>query len=59
MRIFLAAAMTVELMPFPMSEKLVTDADFLEKFYKNPRAEKALALVIPWLDRCDALKLPN
>lgn len=54
-----AAAVTVELLPFPLSEKLMEDEGFLQNFYKNPKVEKVFAELIPWLDLQDALDLPQ
>lgn len=48
-RKFLLSALTVELLPFPMCEKLLTDEDFLDSFYTSPKIEAALAEVLPWV----------
>lgn len=46
-------------MPFVLTEKLTTDADFFDDIYTNPRITRALKEVIPWLDGKGALDLPN
>lgn len=53
-----AAGLTVEMLPFPMSEKLLTDADFLQTFYTNTKVEEAFSEVIPWLNERGALDIP-
>lgn len=54
-----AAALTVELLPFPLSEKLMEDEDFHQHFYTNPRVKQAFAEVIPWLDEQGAMDIPQ
>lgn len=46
------------MLPFPLSEKLLTDADFLQTFYTNPKVEEAFSEIIPWLDEREALDIP-
>ena len=47
------------MLPFPLSEKLLTEADFLQTFYANSKVEEAFAEVIPWLYERGALDIPE
>lgn len=54
----LASALTVELMPFPLSEIQHTEGDiFYKNLYSNPRIVKILSEVIPWLDKQNAFDI--
>lgn len=62
-RKFLMAAMTVELLPFPLSEMAISTsedigAEWLTTFYNNPRCEAVFEEVFPWLDARGALDMP-
>jgi Ecdysteroid kinase-like family len=62
-RKFVAAALTVENVPFPIAEKEIITADMNEEIfrglYNNPRCKEAYLQLFPWLDSIDAFVLPN
>lgn len=63
-RKFLMAAMTVELLPFPMVDKQISTTtdlnhDWFSIFYDNPRCEAAFEEIFPWLDEIGALDAPE
>lgn len=56
-RKFMAAALTVENLVFSYSEGEIAlnNSEYLSKFYANPKAERALQEVLPWLEERNAL----
>lgn len=61
-RKFLMTAMTVELLPFPLNEMVISTSEdisnWLTVFYNNPRCEAVFEEVFPWLDAMGALEMP-
>lgn len=63
-RKFMMAAMTVELLPFPLIDKAISTQDDLDDswyniFYNNPRCHAAFEEIFPWLDELGALDIPE
>jgi Ecdysteroid kinase-like family len=62
-RKFLMAAMTVELLPFPLCGKVVSTShdlneEWYKNFYDNPRCKEIFEVIFPWLYVREALELP-
>lgn len=62
-RKFLMAAMTVELLTFPLCEKVMASPDdfgeeWLKALFNNPKVDAIYQIIFPWLDARGALELP-
>jgi len=51
--------MSLELLPFPINDKIYGEPGFIEELFLNSRIKQALTDVIPWLDNQNALDLPE
>jgi hypothetical protein len=52
-----ASALTVELMPFPLSDRDHSEGEvFYKELYSNQRIVKMMSEIIPWLDQQNAFE---
>lgn len=61
-RKFLAAAFTIEILPFPLCEKEFTAEmgdEIFNVLYTNPKCQEAFAQVFPWLEELNAFDSPT